>query len=107
MGVAWRGVTGLQASGEIIYHRSAVSRSQLAQSCRNLAVWRCRWTSLHRRLLYRSSGRALTDAGVLGSGRRAIHRSARAAVWREELATLICGRIALRRGFASLNNHEK
>ena len=82
MGVAWRGVTGLQAHGEIIYHRSAVSRSQLAQSCRNLAVWRCRWTSLHRRLLYRSSGRALTDAGVLGPGRRAIHRSSRGCLAR-------------------------
>ena len=77
MGGAWRGVTGLQAHGEIIYHTRAVSRSQLGKSWDHLAMWRCRWTSLHRRLLYRSSGRALTDAGVLGPGRRAIHRSSR------------------------------
>ena len=75
MGVAWRGVTGLQAHGERAYHRSVVLRSQLAQSCRNLAVWRCRWTLPHHRLLYSSSGRAITHIAILGPGRRAIHQS--------------------------------
>ena len=38
MGGAWRGVTGLQAHGEIIYHTRAVSRSQLVKSCDYLAM---------------------------------------------------------------------
>ena len=75
MGVAWRGVTGLQAHGERAYHRSAVWRIRRVKSCDYLAVWRCRWTSLRRMLLYSSSGRALTDVAILGLARRALHTS--------------------------------
>lgn len=38
MGVVWRGVTGLQASGERAYHTSAVLRSQLGKSWDHLAM---------------------------------------------------------------------
>ena len=75
MGVAWRGVTGLQAHGESIHNTRAAWRPQRAKSCNYLAVWRCRWTLPHRRLLYSSSGRALTHIAILGPGRRAIYQS--------------------------------